>query len=80
MCKCGATFKVVQTYQAGGTAHTQRLQCPRCNTVGTVIAQLVYVDPERGQGAFALAETIKRLGRVPSLDGAESVDDESQGS
>jgi hypothetical protein len=59
--KCQREMRVVNTYQAGDHATTQRLACI-CGTVGTVQAILVNVDPPHGQGARALAEKIRKKG------------------
>lgn len=60
--KCKTKTQVINTYRAGKSGHTQRLQCPKCLCVLTAvtITKILHVDPERGQGAGIVARQIQQ--------------------
>lgn len=64
--KCKAKLEVSHTYSAPG-GKTQRLECPECLTVHTAITVLVNNDPDKGEGAAALAKKMEREGAKWSL-------------
>lgn len=67
--KCGNQMEITHTFTAGEHAKTQRLECKKCNMVGTAQTILVNVNPDRGEGAKALADKLRKQGykvQVPS--------------
>lgn len=63
--KCNKPMKVSNTYNAGDSAKTQRLQCSddTCPTTGIAVVLVVSIDPVVGLGAKSLAKQI-REGKV----------------
>lgn len=63
---CKGSFRVTNTFLAGETARTMKLQCDSCGLIGTACQILVNVNPGSGQGAHALAGRMKKNpGTVP---------------
>jgi predicted Zn finger-like uncharacterized protein len=58
--KCDTQMRVTHSIRAGNDAMTQRVECPKCNTVGTVQAILVNINPGHGEGAAAIAKKLAR--------------------
>lgn len=58
--KCGKSMRVSNTFNAGESAKTQRLECPdmACGTSGTAVVLMFNTDPVLGQGAKSLARKI----------------------
>ena len=64
-CKsCGGKLKVKNSYRTPN-GKTQRLECECCYCVHTAAVLLINSDPERGEGAAALA---KRITNGETLD------------
>lgn len=57
--KCGGKLLVNNTYRTTG-GKTQRLECVDCLTVHTAVTVVVNSDPDRGEGAAALAKRINK--------------------
>lgn len=57
--KCKRGMRVEHTFKINGEAHTSRHTCPQCGRVCTCITLMVFDEPERGQGAFALCKKAK---------------------
>lgn len=57
-CECGGTLKVTQTYRTP-CGKAQRLECLGCLTVYTAAVILVNRNPDRGEGAAALARRLR---------------------
>lgn len=55
--ECGEKIRVRQTY-ATPTGKTQRLECEGCHMTFTGVLLIVNQDPDRGEGAAALARRI----------------------
>lgn len=53
---CGGDLRIRQVYEVGDHGRTQTAQCARCRTRVTVVQFVVYEDPERGEGAYAVAK------------------------
>lgn len=53
-------MEVTHSFKAGDSASTQTLECPGCNCIAAVVAEIVEIDPPYGQGAQALAKQIQR--------------------
>ena len=56
-CKCGGTYRVNHTYGTS-SGKTQALGCDCCPSTATAVVILAVVDPDQGQGAYALAKQI----------------------
>jgi len=66
ICKCcSGKLKVKHSYGTP-SGKSQRLECEDCFVVHTAVVAIVNVDPERGQGAHALA---KRLAAGEEING-----------
>lgn len=58
-CKCGGRYVVRQTYTAGPTGKTSRLQCEKCGQIATAVTVIKNVNPRIGQGAYSLAAQMR---------------------
>ena len=67
-CGCGGRLLVRHTYSAG-QAKTQDAVCDLCAMRHTLVTFSVRSDPEHGQGAYAVAERIRRGETVEVGDG-----------
>lgn len=58
-CKrCDGKLKVTHTYSTP-RGRCQRAECPDCLTTHTLLAVVVNVDPDRGEGAQALSKRLE---------------------
>lgn len=58
--KCNKPMRVTNTFNAGKSAKTQRLECPdiACGTSGTAVVFVFNTDPILGEGAKSVARKI----------------------
>jgi len=64
-CPRQEELRVVRTYEAGDTGGTSEMTCP-CGKRFTCVKLLLHQIEKRGQGAFAVAQQMKR-GKIPPL-------------
>lgn len=79
--KCKVRLIIKQTFCAGGSAKTQRAECPKCAMIVTLITHILNVQPEKGFGAHSVAKRIRESlpavrsdnGNVEGPDGEVSI-------
>lgn len=61
--KCGHVMRVTHSISAGAAGSTRRYECQsgKCRAVAITKTEIVAVDPPRGQGAYALAQKMRRV-------------------
>lgn len=58
--KCKAKMAVENTYRVDGQSISQRHRCKKCNAVCTSVTIRVFQHPSMGQGAYSVAERMKK--------------------
>jgi len=73
-CNCPRQeeLRTVRTYEAGSTGSTSEMSCP-CGKRFTCVKLLLHEIEKRGQGAFAVAQKMRR-GELPSIPQPENTE------
>ena len=56
--RCKTPMNRANCYKCGEYGSVRRLSCPNCFLVATEQSFLVNVDPDKGEGAFALSKKL----------------------